>query len=615
MNNSNIDNDGFETIFDEELSNNNLNEIPFNNIPSNQINEEEIKKYKLETEKNNDSIMIVDDRVKDIKPTSINVTPEIDNGIIILDDRIKNIKPNKKKNSSFFKHPTIIFPVIAFIFVSILGMYLFVSNSMADSINLIKIEENGKIGYIDSDGTIITRCKYTYGTDYYNGYAIVKNNNNLYGVLNSKGVLEVAFGNYYYIGLFNDRYIVSKITNKGLKQGLLDSNLSPITSFKYDNISYVNEGIYLFVRDETIGIINDQGKEIYKFEVDEIDDRNIEVDISKVTDLDSSEKYAKVKVNNSSTIINVNSGVEVFSYTLKDIFVSDNNVFYIKSDNQDDNNTYIVINNNQIKLKTNEYKRVKVEDVKSNIAIGIKEDTSVDYINLNTKKVINDNTNNDYYYGDGVVLEKTHDFSSNKDIYNIISSSKILGTFSNYIPVDNKFSNGFLKVKIDDNSYNYLNKSGKLLNNNKYETIENFVYSGGIVSNNNFYGLVNSKGKDVIPLSYSGIKNIDESTYRILKNKYKKDIYMYLDENNKIGFINSNNKIEVKAIYDDVEFISNKYPIVLVSYLNEKLLLNIATSKELGIKISDKEIDIKDNYIVVGNNYYNYSGKLIYTVK
>lgn len=615
MNNSNIDNDGFETIFDEELNDNNLNEIPFNNIPSNQINEEEIKKYKLETEKNNDSIMIVDDRVKDIKPTSINVTPEIDNGIIILDDKIKDIKPNKKKNSSFFKHPTIIFPVIAFIFVSILGMYLFVSNSMADSINLIKIEENGKIGYIDSDGTIITRCKYTYGTDYYNGYAIVKNNNNLYGVLNSKGVLEVAFGNYYYIGLFNDRYIVSKITNKGLKQGLLDSNLSPITSFKYDNISYVNEGIYLFVRDETIGIINDQGKEIYKFEVDEIDDRNIEVDISKVTDLDSSEKYAKVKVNNSSTIINVNSGVEVFSYTLKDIFVSDNNVFYIKSDNQDDNNTYIVINNNQIKLKTNEYKRVKVEDVKSNIAIGIKEDTSVDYINLNTKKVINDNTNNDYYYGDGVVLEKTHDFSSNKDIYNIISSSKILGTFSNYIPVDNKFSNGFLKVKIDDNSYNYLNKNGKLLNNNKYETIENFVYSGGIVSNNNFYGLVNSKGKDVIPLSYSGIKNIDESIYRILKNKYKKDIYMYLDENNKIGFINSNNKIEVKAIYDDVEFISNKYPIVLVSYLNEKLLLNIATSKELGIKISDKEIDIKDNYIVVGNNYYNYSGKLIYTVK
>ena len=284
-----------------------------------------------------------------------NVVPQVtNNNVMLVDERIKDVPARNAKVS--FKRTSIIFPIVAFIFVSVLGMYLFVNNSKADTANLIKIEEDNKIGYIDEEGTIVSRAKYTYGTDFYKGYAIVKNNNNLYGVIDGKGVVEVPFGNYYYIGMFGGRYIASKLTNDGLKQALLDSKLDELTSFKYDSISYSKNCMFLFKRDETMGIINKEGKEIYSFKVDEVDDRNIDIEISKVNDdLPLSEKYAMVKVNESSTIINLDSGKEVYSYTLKDINVLDNNVFYIKADNIEENSTYLVIRDGQVRLKTNNF--------------------------------------------------------------------------------------------------------------------------------------------------------------------------------------------------------------------------------------------------------------------
>lgn len=548
-------------------------------------------------------------------PFKENVVPQLDNNILILDPRIRDIPARNAKVS--FKRTSIILPIVAFVFVSILGMYLFVNNSKADTNNLIRIEENKKIGYIDSDGTIVARAKYISGTDYYKGYAIVKNNNNLYGVLDSKGVLEVPFGNYYYIGLFGNRYIASKVTNEGLKQALLDSRLDELTSFKYDSISYSRNGMYLFTRDETMGILNKEGKEIYSFKVDEVDNRNIDIEISEVDeDLPLSERYAKVKINNSSTIINLSTGKEIYSYTLKDINVLKNNVFYIKADDPNENSTYIVINNSQIKLKTTKYKRVRIDDYYSNIAIGINDDTSISYINLSTQKVINDNENNDYYYGDGLLLEKSHDFNSNKDVYNIISSKRIEGSFTDYTPVNNKFTNDYLNVELYPGKYNYVGKDGSVINSSTYDEVTEFNSNGyAIVSNDKNYGIVNAKGKEIVPLSYLYLDFIDDDMFKLLNDNYKKQLFVYQNKNNNYGFINGRDNIEIEAIYDEIKYITDDYPIVLVRYSNDLLLINLSTGKELPIKINSENIKIKSNYIVIEDNYYNYSGKLIYTAK
>ena len=556
-----------------------------------------------------------DNSFEDI-PFTNEVIPQVTNeNILILDERIKDIPARNSKVS--FKKTSIIFPVVAFVFVSILGMYLFVNNSKADTANLIRIEENNKYGFIDNEGTIVARAKYLSASEFYKGYAIVKNNNNLYGVINGKGVLEVPFGNYYYIGLFGNRYIASKVTNDGLKQALLDSNLEELTSFKYDSISYSKNGMYLFTRDETMGIINKDGKEIYSFKVDEVDDRNIQIEISEVeSKLPLTERYAKVKVNNSSTIINLSTGKEIYRYTLKDINVLKNNVFYIKSDQSNENSTYIVVNESQVKLKTNKYKRIRVDDYDSNIAIGINDDSSTSYINLLTQKIMNDNKNYDYYYGDGVLLQKTHDFNNDKDVYNIISSKKVTGSFSDYKPVNNIFYNGILNVELHEGKYNYVDKEGNLLNDSTYDETSEFNEFGySLVSVDNNYGVLNNKGKEIIKLEYSDIDFIDDALFKVLKEDYNKELFIYKDESGQYGFINSKDKVEIDSKYNKIEFITDDYPFALGYNENDIILINLLNGKKMPIKIYSDDIEIRDEYIVVEKNYYNYSGKLIYTVK
>ena len=129
------------------------------------------------------------------------------------------------------------------------------------------------------------------------------------------------------------------------------------------------------------------------------------------------------------------------------------------------------------------------------------------------------------------------------------------------------------------------------------------------------YGIINVSGKEVISLSYTNLDFIDEELFDLLKDNYKKELFVYEDDNNNFGFINSKGKVEIKAIYDSVDYITEDYPIVLVSYSNDYLLINLATGKELPIKVNSRDIKIKSNYIIIDDKYYNYSGKLIYSLR
>ncbi len=502
-------------------------------------------------------------------------------------------------------------PVIAFIFVSFLGIYLFSSNIKADEVNLIKIEENGKVGYIDNTGEVLAKPKYISGTDFYRGYAIVKNYNNLSGVLNSKAKLEVPFGNFFYIDLYSDRYITSKFTNDGLKQGLLDENLDKLTRFNYDNLSYSKSGLFLFVRDETLGLMNKDGKEIYSYVVDEVDNRDVSIEISTS---DSKEKYAKVKINASSTIINAETGKEVYKYTLSDIYVLDNNVFYVKSENDGENNKYFVIKNDKVIYETSDYKRIRIDDLSSNIAIGIKENGKTDYINLNNKEVINSNDNIDYTYSDGVILQKSHNFKTDKDEYKIVDSDNVIGEFNDIKPVDNMFVNGFMKIYEANNKYGFINKKGKIITNKSYDELSDFTsYGYAIVKYDNLYGVINDSGKEVIKPMYDEIIILEDELFKTIKDKNKEELFIFR-VNDKYGILNSKGKILIKPIYNSFDIITTKYPIIKAIYNNDELLINLNTFNELTMKIID-DITIYENYIVIGNKYYNYNGKMIYKIK
>lgn len=504
-----------------------------------------------------------------------------------------------------------VLPVVAFVFVSLLGVYLFSTNIKADEVNLIRIEEKNKVGYINSDGEVLAKPKYISGTNFYKGYALVKNYNNLSGVLNGKAKLEVPFGSYFYIDLYSNRYIVSKFTNEGLKQGLLDENLKELTRFNYDNISYSKSGIFLFIRGETMGLMNSEGKEIYSYVVDEVDNRDISIEISSS---ESTEKYAKIKINDSSTIINTKTGKEVYKYTLSDIYVLDNNVFYVKPNSDSENNKYFVIKDDRVVYETSNYKRLRVEDINSNVAIGIKDNAKKDYINLSTKEVINSNDNIDYEYSDGVVLEKSHNFTVDKDEYKILYNNKVIGEFTDIKPLDNTFTNGFMKIKESDSKYGFINKKGKVITSKGYDNLSDFEdYGYAVVTNDNSYGVINSNGKEVIKPEYDEIVLLDSDLFNTVKKSSNEEVFAFR-VNDKYGIINSKGKILIKPIYKEFSLVSTKYPIIKATYNNEEILINLSTFNELTMKIDD-EVNVYENYITIGDKYYNYNGNLIYETK
>ena len=526
------------------------------------------------------------------------------------DKKIKNII-SKQKSELVVQKMSKVFPVIAFAFVSILGIYIFLNNAKADNVNLIKIEEKAKTGYIDNSGEVIVKPKYLYGTDYYKGYAVVKNYNSLYGILDSKGKTKIAFGNIFTATLYGNRYVVSKFTSDGLKMGLLNENLDELTRFKYDNLTYSKSGVFIFTRDETMGIMNSDGKEIYTYKVDEVDDRNISIEISNLTEGNDSDLYAKIKINSSSTIINTTTGKEVYKYTLDDINVLDNNVFYIK--NSSGKNKYFIIKNDKVVYESSDYKRIRVENLNSNIAIGIKEDASIDYINIIDKKVINNDESIKYTYSDGVILKEQYNFNAKKIMYTIYTPSKEFGTFSDLKPYDNKYVNGYLKIKTENDKYEFVNKKGNVITKKAYEELSDFNKNGyAIVSNDNLYGVIDSKGKEIIDEKYDEIIFLNDNLFKNVKKISKNELFIF-KENNKYGIINSDGKVVIKANYDDFDTITTKYPIIEGTYNGEKFLINLNTLKELSIKVNDK-VEIYDNYIISSLNYYNYNGEQIYTL-
>ena len=523
----------------------------------------------------------------------------------------KKAYKNTKEYNEFVKKTSRVLPVVAFLFVSLIGVYIFINKANADSVNLIKIEENSKTGYIDNSGEVIVKPKYLYGTDFYKGYAIVKNYNSLYGIIDGKGKNKIAFGNIFSATLYGNRYAVSKFTNEGLKMGLMTSNLEELTRFKYDNITYSKSGVFIFTRDETMGIMNNDGKEIYTYKVDEIDDRNISVEVSNLTDDSTSEVYAKVKINSSSTIINTKTGNEVYKYTLDEINVLDNNVFYIK--NKTGNNKYFVIKNDKIVFETTDYKRIRIENLDSNIAICIKDNAQIDYVNLLDKSIINADDGKDYTYSDGVVLIKKYDFNLKKEVYTIYTPNKELGTFSDIKTIDNKFQNNFMKIKTQNDKYGFINKNGNVVTKKEYEEVSDYNKNGfAIVSNDNLYGVINEKGKEVVQLKYDEIIFLNDTLFKNIKKLTKKELFIF-KEKDRYGIIDSDGKELIKPIYDSFDIITTKYPIIKGKYNGENVIINLETFKDLSIK-SPKKIQVYENYIISNNSYYNYNGEVIYTV-
>lgn len=228
---SNIDSEEINNFFNPTLPNEELKNDEKVNIVdnTNYVTNAEIDKNLSKEEKNNElNNNVFDNQKQENLINNITKDQEEQPGNIFKSDleesilngkknnnndkNVKNVKNiiSKQKSELVVQKMSKVFPVIAFAFVSILGIYIFLNNAKADNVNLIKIEEKAKTGYIDNSGEVIVKPKYLYGTDYYKGYAVVKNYNSLYGILDSKGKTKIAFGNIFTATLYGNRYVVDR---------------------------------------------------------------------------------------------------------------------------------------------------------------------------------------------------------------------------------------------------------------------------------------------------------------------------------------------------------------------------------------------------------------------
>lgn len=507
------------------------------------------------------------------------------------------------------------------IIVMLLGFEFFLTKSgeflneirvYASDYNPIRIVQNEKVGFIDYTGNMLVNPKYSYAEDFVKGYAIAKDSSGLPLILDRGGKEIAPTGTYFSIYRAKEDIVAAKVTKDGLKYGILDSYLKNKTKFNYDLINFV-DGIFTYVKGNEVGILNTEGKEIYKTKLTKKDVKAINVSVSELTDNNKDNiQYGVVTVNSSSVIVNLVDGKVVTNPTLNTITALEDNVFSQK--NQYGNTSYLYVYNNEVIMQRDDVLSIKVPSIKSGVINTLKDDYTNEYISVNSKEQINKNiTKNTSYYGKNTFVYLNHNYSNNKSELVFIEEGKIKESISTDYLIERTFENGIAIVKFTDGKLGYLNEQGKLITDLRFEEASSFdSYGETICKTNNGYGVINKEGKIIIPFENKNIIMADAK----VKNESDKEenIFYAVKKDDKYILYNSKGKKRLKESFDNVEFSKDK-PIVKVA--NEKYDMLLVSDSLVKINLTSFNTKYKgyDNYILIENNFYNYNGKEIYTDK
>lgn len=504
------------------------------------------------------------------------------------------------------------------IIVMLLGFEFFI-NKTGDALNdlvvyasdnePIKIEQNAKYGYIDYTGDKIVNPKYLYGEDFIKGYAIVKNGSDLPLIINKGGKEVIKAGEYFSLYRANSDIIASKVTKDGLKYGILNSNLKEKTPFKYDIISYKN-GVYSYVLDNDVGLINCDGKKIYTYKLTDRDDKGIDVTPSSVTS-DNYQRYGVVKVNKTSLIVNLKDGKVISSPTLNEIVPEENNVFYevIASGSK----RYMYVEDNKIILESETYNSVSIPSIKTGILKAINNSFKYEYISTKTQNEIKkDLSDNNSFYGDNVFIYTDYDTRKRTSTINLVRNGEVYKTITNDFEVYKPYKNGFAIIKYKDGTYGYLNENGDLLNDTHYVEVGEFdSYGDAIAKTENGYGVINKDGKTIINFENSEIK-MAQSNVKLKSLANRNNVFYAVRKESGYRLYNNKGKRFNNTIYNDIAFDEN-YPILKLSTEEKDALITTEDKYEIGLTSFNTDYEAHENYIIIKNEYYNYKGKLIYT--
>jgi len=298
--------------------------------------------------------------------------------------------------------------------------------------NRAKVKIDKHYGFLNTDGDLIIKCKYKYASAFRYGIAIVKNDDDKYSLINTKGEN---------IGAWHD-YISYEASNlysieQNSKNALMNKEGKLISSIELKYIGNFNKGVALAKKDDKYGYINRKGDFIIKPEYEygsgsfsngiaviELNNykgyilRSGKVIVQpqyKTAKPFYSKSYAKVTDNNKANYIKRN-GELVSNTWFDDIEYLEKNIFKIK-----ENGKYKIIDAEGEDLSSN---YSKIDKFKNGIA-KVKLNGLYGFINLEGKEIVKAQYSKaDNFYNGLVQVEK-----SNKEAYINETDDVILGWY------------------------------------------------------------------------------------------------------------------------------------------------------------------------------------------
>ena len=574
---------------------NDIETLDFNE-PSNNENVETI-----ELDINNDN----SDNNEDEKLDFVDDIKEEKSKTSIKDFYIKSPKVKKIVKKSLIY--TIILMLLGFeIFISKSGNTLNKIKVYASDNNPIRIVQNEKYGYIDYHGNKIISPKYTYAEKFIDGYAIVKNTSNESIIIDRGGKDIIKSGTYFSMYRAKNNIVASKLTKNGLKYGILNSNLRKITDFKYDNISY-KDGVFTYKIDNTVGLINESGKDIFKYKLTDKDEKKIEVELSNITNEDY-QKYGVVTVNHTSLIINLKNGKVVTDATLNKIVPEENNIFYELLNNNV--KRYMYVKDSKVVLESENYNSMSIDSIETGVIKAINMKYTYEYISTKTMEQLSkDIGKEDVYYGDKVVVYKSYNYKKNELTLNFVKDGEVYNTLTPDFDIERPFNHGLAVIRYNDNTFGYIDENGHVINDEKYIEANDFdSYGDAIVKTSNGYGVIKKDGSTLIKCKNEEII-MAKDTMKINYSKAK--VYYAVKNNNEYILYNKHGRKVSNNTYDTIEF-NDKYPVLKASNSENDMLITTIEMNEINITSFKTSYDAYENYLILKNEYYNYKGKLIY---
>lgn len=447
-----------------------------------------------------------------------------------------------------------------------------------------------KYALFNENGKQLSKFIYSSADDFFNGVAIVQNEEGEEGVINEKGKTVVSFGKYEYLSSYGSLF---KATEKDFTYSILNKKGKKIISRKAVDVhSFIGIPSFIIVEyeDNKYEIYNYNGKKIKTLKASKDED-------AEDPSTNSLGQYTTIYYDGTTWVINMQTAKVITKikedkhYCLNNI-TEDEKTMTLNSCSDYDETTYKVIKNKKVYDLSDKCDKVSIDN---NLLVCKKD--SKNYL-LNNKMEPIEETLSDMAYQD----YENYAIKDEDGGVNFIKKGKKVKSLADVTLSDRDFITSGLYLIYKDGKYKYFDLNGDLAFDASYKRATNFDANGlaKVSEDGDKYYYINTKGKKVSEEFDSG---------------YLSTEYYSITDDSKKGVMDKKGKMILDCEYDSVDIRSNKEIYYAYVQKNDKYeLYNLKTKKV--VLTNENKMSFYDHYVKITDgdkvSYYTYKGKLLF---